>query len=383
MNEESRMTRAVMGDMSQLNVAVIEGDGVGPEMMAEALKVLEAVSRLWNHKLRLSKVSACGQAIDRCGDPLPEESLNCCKQAGAVLFGNSGLEKYKAYPLEKRPEYALLRLRKELGVTTNIRPVHIYPQLAALSPLKERQIGQGVDIVFVRDIVGGVLCSPKYRSTGAGGREAYEREYYNERIVLDTADIAFKLAAQRRGRLISLDKANVLESSRLWRKSVTQVASSYPRVQLDHCFIDTAAMRLIARPWEFDTVVTSNLFGDIIADEGAQITGTPRLFASAEISAGGGAIYTPNQLHEADESLIGTDQINPLGMIQAVALMLDMTFGLKEEAKALTKAVERVIGDGYSTVDLMCPGRVLVGTRQMGRLVIEKLEKEAIEGKER
>lgn len=362
--------------MSRLNIAVIAGDGVGPEMMEPAIKVLETVSCLGSHELELSVVPACGQTIDSCGDPLPETSLNRCRQAKAVLFGNSGLEKYKDYPLEKRPEYALLKLRRELGVTANIRPVHIYPELAALSPLKERQLERGVDIVFVRDIVGGVLCSQKYRSKGAGGLEAYEREYYNEKIVLDTARIAFRLAKQRGGKLVSLDKANVLESSRLWRDMMARTAADFPQVRLEHCFIDTAAMRLLDCPWEFDTVAASNLFGDIIADEGTQLTGTPRLFASAEISAAGPAVYTPNQLHEADESLVGRDQVNPIGMIQAAGLMLDMTFGLRTEAEVLTKAIKQVIAAGYSTGDLMCPGRILTGTRQMGQLVAEALKEE-------
>ena len=256
--------------MSEIKAAVIQGDGVGPEMIRPALELLKAVARLWDHELKLDIVPACGETIECCNDPLPEESLNRCKEAPAVLFGNSGLERYRKLPLDKRPEHALLSLRRELKVTTNIRPVAIYQELSSLSPLKERQLEKGVDIVFVRDIVGGVLCSPKFCSTGTEGREAYEREYYNEKIVLDTADIAFRLAQGRSGRLISLDKANVLESSRLWRKSVSQVGSRYPEVKLEHCFIDTAAMRLIAEPWEFDTVVTSNLFGDIIADAGAQ-----------------------------------------------------------------------------------------------------------------
>lgn len=366
--------------MSEIKAAVIQGDGVGPEMIRPALDLLKAVGRLWNHFVKLDIVPACGETIESCSDPLPEESLNRCKEAKAVLFGNSGLEKYRKLALDKRPEYALLRLRRELGVTTNIRPVSIYRELSSLSPLKERQLEKGVDIVFVRDIVGGVLCSPKFCSTGTGGREAYEREYYNEKIVLDTADIAFRLAGRRGKRLISLDKANVLESSRLWRTSISQVGSRYPQVKLEHCFIDTAAMRLIAMPWEFDTVVTSNLFGDIIADEGAQITGTPRLYASAEISSGGAAIYTPNQLHEADESLIGKDLVNPIGMIQAAALMLNLTFGLKDEAEALKAAVVRVLEKGYSTRDLMLPGRILVGTRQVGELIEEELEKIAVEG---
>ena len=360
--------------MSHLKIAVIEGDGVGPEMMAPALSLLREVGRIYGHQVDLTKVCDCGAAIERWGDPLPEESLKVCRQSQAVLFGNSGLERYKNLPLDQRPEYALLKLRRELGVTTNIRPVRIFPALSELSPLKQRQIERGLDMIFVRDIVGGVLCSKKVCSVGQWGPEAYEREYYNEKIVLDTAKIAFKIADGRRKKVVSLDKANVLESSRLWRKSVTQVGASYPEIQLSHCFIDTAAMKLIACPWKFDVVVTSNLFGDIIADEGAELTGAPRLYASAEISQDGAAIYTPNQLHEADESLIGKDKVNPIGMIQAAALMLRLTFGLKEEAAALEEAVSRVIDAGYGTEDLHLPGRKTVGTQKMGELVERELE---------
>lgn len=361
--------------MNEIKIAVIQGDGVGPEMLQPALDVLKEIGHLWNHSMELDIVPACGETIESCYDPLPADSLRRCREAGAVLFSNSGLEKYKRLPLDKRPEYALLKLRRELKATTNIRPIHIYKNLSQLSPLKQCRIEKGVDIVFVRDIAGGVLCSPKFCSMGAGGMEAYEREYYNEKIVLDTAELAFRLAQQRRGKLLSLDKANVLESSRLWRKSVAQVGNRYPRVKLENCFIDTAAMRLIAEPWVFDTVVTSNLFGDIIADEGAQITGTPRLYASAELSSGGSAIYTPNQLHEADESLIGRDRVNPIGMIMAAALMLRISFGLDQEAKTVEKAVENVLKAGYSTEDLMLPGRILVGTRQMGERIITEIKR--------
>ena len=360
--------------MSHLKIAVIEGDGVGPEMMAPALNLLQAVGRIYGHTVDLIKVCACGEAIERWGDPLPENSLKICRQSRAVLFGNSGLERYKNLPLDRRPEYALLKLRRELGVTTNIRPVRIFPSLSELSPLKRRQTERGLDMVFVRDIVGGVFCSSKVCSVGQWGLEAYEREYYNEKIVMDTAKIAFEIADSRRKKVASLDKANVLESSRLWRKSVTRAGAAYPEIQLSHCFIDTAAMQLIACPWEFDVVVTSNLFGDIIADEGAALTGVPRLYASAEISQKGAAIYTPNQLHEADESLIGKDRVNPIGMIQAAALMLRLTFELETEAAALEEAATRVIDAGYGTEDLYLPGRKTVGTAELGELIRKELE---------
>lgn len=358
----------------RLEVTVVRGDGVGPEKMAAAVEVLQAVCRMYGHELVLREVTAGGEAIERFYNPIPEESLAVCRQVRAVLFGNIGLAKYRNLPIEKRPEYALMRLRREMAVTTNIRPVRLYPQLKALSPLKEALLERGLDYVFVRDIAGGVLCSEKVQGNGVYGREAYEYEYYNEKIVMDTAHIAFRLAESRKKRLISLDKSNVLGSSRLWRRTIVQTGSRYPQVELSHCFVDTAAMRMIATPWDFDVIVTSNLFGDILSDEGTQLTGTPGLYPSAEIGRDGRGIYTPNQLHEPDESLIGTQTVNPIGMILAAALMLRLTFGLEREAQAVEDAVARVIAAGYSTADIRLPGRMKCGTREMGEHIVEYLQ---------
>lgn len=359
-----------------LDVAAIKGDGVGPEMMKPALEALNKVCSLYGHKLNVQEVMASGEAIDIFYNPMPEMSLSVCRKVSAVLFGNTGLSKYRHLPLEKRPEYALMCLRKELEVTTNIRPVCLYEPLAELSPLKERIISRGVDFVFVRDIAGGVLCSEKVTSTGLHGREAFEYEYYNEQMVKNTSKIAFDLAQKRRKTIVSLDKSNVLESSRLWRKTIQETGNRYPQISLSHCYIDAAAMKILESPWHFDVIVTSNLFGDIISDEGTQITGTSGLYASAEVAKDGRGIYTPNQLHHPDESIIGKQIVNPIGMIGAAALMLRFTFGLEKEACAIERAVEKVISDGYSTKDIWFAGRVLSSTTEIGEEIVKNIRED-------
>lgn len=358
----------------RIEAAVICGDGVGPEMMGPALSVLKTVCERYHHEWRLHLVCACSEALEQGKGPIPEESLRTCLSVPAVLFGNTGLKKYADQPLSQRPEGALMELRKALGVTTNIRPVRAYPELAEFSPLKKEVLGLGMDFVFVRDIEGGVLCSDKVSQEGKYGQEAYEYEYYNEKIVRDTAHIAMKLAESRRKKVANLDKSNVLASSRLWRQIVGQVAQEYPEIELSHYYIDNAAMRILESPQEFDVLVTSNLFGDIISDEGTQMTGTAYLYGSAEINRSGHAIYTPNQLHHPDESIIGKQVVNPIGMISAVALMFRFSFGLEREAQTIESAIEQVIRDGMATKDIWTPGRVLLGTEEIGTAVCEKVK---------
>lgn len=359
-----------------LNIAVINGDGVGPEMMGPTIEVLKVISKKFEHQLNLYPVIASGEAIDNFGNPLPDESLETCLKSSAVLFGNTGLSKYNYLPLEKRPEFALMKLRRELGVTTNIRPVCIYPVLSRLSPLKDHIIQKGLDIVFVRDIIGGVFCSDKIKQDGEFGKEAYELEYYNEKIVRDTAKIAFEIADKRRKKVTSLDKSNVLESSKLWRATVNEVKEDYPEIELNHSYIDSAAMKIIINPNDFDVIVTSNLFGDIIADEGTQISGTPYLYASAEISKNGKGIYTPNQLHHPDEEIIGKQIVNPIGMIAASALMLRHSFSLEKEAKVIENAIKKAISLGYRTNDIAMECEKWFTTNQMGEKIVDLIKEE-------
>lgn len=348
----------------EMNIAVIPGDGIGPEITTAAIIVLEAIAEKYGHVLNLQYVKACSQSVEESGEPLPKEALETCLQADAVLLGNTGLEKYKNLPLSKRPEYALLKLRKELKVTTNIRPVHVYPELKLLSPLNQNALSKGLDYLFVRDIAGGVLCSDQVKGEGENGPEAYE--YYNQKIVEETAGFAFELAKARKGKVVSLDKANVLGSSRLWRKTVTEIGKEYPEVELTHEYIDSAALKLIRMPWYYDVILTSNLFGDIISDEGTGLTGTAGLFGSAELAASGKGLYTPNQLHYPDESVIGQQKVSPVGMIMALALMLRCTFHLEQEAAAIEKAVEKVLEQKFITEDMYYKGAKKVKTQEFG-----------------
>ena len=350
----------------EMNIAVIPGDGIGPEITTAAIIVLEAIAEKYGHVLNLQYVKACSQSVEESGEPLPKEALETCLQADAVLLGNTGLEKYKNLPLSKRPEYALLKLRKELKVTTNIRPVHVYPELKLLSPLNQNALSKGLDYLFVRDIAGGVLCSDQVKGEGENGPEAYEYEYYNQKIVEDTARFAFELAKGRRNKVVSLDKANVLGSSRLWRKTVTEIGKEYPEMELSHEYIDSAALKLIRMPWYYDVILTSNLFGDIISDEGTGLTGTAGLFGSAELAASGKGLYTPNQLHYPDESVIGQQKVSPVGMIMALALMLRCTFHLEQEAAAIEKAVEKVLEQKFITEDMYYKGAKKVKTQEFG-----------------
>lgn len=358
----------------KIEIAVIRGDGVGPEMMDMAELILQEVCSRFNHELQVNTVLAAGEAIEACGNPLPEKSLELCKNVSAVLLGNTGLKKYSGVSLDKRPEYALMRLRRELNVTTNIRPVFLYPELMDCSPLKTGILEDGIDLVFIRDIVGGILCSDKITGDGAYGKEAYEFEYYNEKIVTDTVQIAFEAAQERTGKLWNLDKSNVLESSRLWRKTVNAVGKQYPEVHVSHEYIDTAAMKLMVHPGSYDVITTSNLFGDIISDEGTQMTGTPGLYGSAEVGKDRRGIYTPNQLHHPDETMIGKQEINPIGMIAAVALMLRYTFHLKKEAIAVEDAIKTVITAGYSTKDIWLPQRTILNTKEIGEQIKKALK---------
>lgn len=360
----------------EINIAVIPGEGIGPEITEATEQVLKRVCEIYGHVLNITHVKACSSSIEETGEPLPKESLKKCLQADAVLLGNTGLEKYKNEPLTKRPEYALLKLRKELGVTTNLRPVRLYPALMELSPLNKNTLSGGLDYLFVRDIAGGVLCSEQVKGKGVHGPEAYEYEYYNQKIVEDTARFAFELAKGRRNKVVSLDKANVLGSSRLWRKTVTEIGKEYPEVELSHEYIDSAALKLIRRPWEYDVIFTANLFGDIISDEGTGLTGTAGLFGSAELSVSGKGLYTPNQLHYPDESLIGKQKVSPVGMIMAAALMLRCSFGLEKEAKTVEEAVEKVLEAKISTEDMKYPGAKIVLTGEMADFCCQFLGKD-------
>lgn len=350
-------------------IAVINGDGIGKEIITEAVKVLDAVKVKYNHEFTYHEVLGGGEAVDKTGSPLPDETVEVCQRCKGTLIGNVGGSKWKNLPLELNPVRALLQLRKKIDATINLRPIRLDKELFALSPLKERVLGDGIDIIMVRDIMGGMICSKRLTDDGFYGREASDIEYYNESIVKNIAKMGFELAMKRRKKLASLDKANVLASSKLWRTVVTEVSKQYPEVKVEHYLVDNASMEVIKRPGDFDVIIASNIFGDILADEISQITGVADMLGSAEISNNGDGIYTPNQLHNPDESLIGNNCADPIGMISAAALMLRHSLGLNEEADAVETAVRKVISKGYATKDIYVEGKILVSTSEMGTLI--------------
>ncbi|RDY26004.1 3-isopropylmalate dehydrogenase [Romboutsia weinsteinii] len=359
----------------EYKIALIKGDGIGPEITKEAVKVLNTIGDIYGHKFEFNEVIGAGEAVDKCGDPLPEESLQACLESDSVMIGNLGGKKWDKNPLEKKPVKAIFKIREALNVSTNIRPITLRKGLEELSPLKSRIIEKGMDVIVVRDIAGGMLCAQKESGVGMFGREASDLEYYNEEIIRKSALRALNLAKERRQIVSSIDKSNVLASSMLWKEIVNETSKHYPDIKIKHHLVDNAAMEVILEPYKFDVIVTSNMFGDILADELSQITGTASMLPSAEVDCNGKGLYTPNQLHHPDESIIGLDRANPIGMITSAALMLRYSFGLVEEAEAIENAVDSVIECGYATEDIYTEGKILVGTEAMGNLIAKYLNK--------
>ena len=350
-------------------IALIKGDGIGPEISNETVKVLNTIEKLYNHKFKIEDVVGAGDAVDKFGEPLPSDSLKACIESDAVIVGNVGGSKWNSVELHKKPVRALLKIREALNVSTNLRPITLNKNLMEFSPLKESIISKGIDILVVRDLVGSVICGEKKYSTGESGREASDLEYYNEEIIKKSAKLAFNSAMKRRNKVSSIDKSNILSSSRLWKEVVTEESNSYPGVNLTHHLVDTAAMEVILNPDKFDVIVTSNMFGDILADELSQITGTACMLPSAEIDVNGRGLFTPNQLHHPDESIVGKDKANPIGLILSAALMLRYSFKLYEEAELIERAIDKVIDQGFRTEDIYSNDNNLVGTSIMGDLI--------------
>ncbi|MBC5995329.1 3-isopropylmalate dehydrogenase [Romboutsia ilealis] len=350
-------------------IALIKGDGIGPEISNETVKILNTIEKLYNHNFKIEEVIGAGDAVDKLGEPLPNESLKACVESDAVIVGNVGGSKWNTVELDKKPVRALLKIREVLNVSTNLRPITLNKDLMEFSPLKESIISKGIDILVVRDLVGSVICGEKKYSIGKNGREASDLEYYNEEIIKKSAKLAFSSAMKRRNKVSSIDKSNILSSSRLWKEVVNEESKYYPNVNLTHHLVDTAAMEVILNPDKFDVIVTSNMFGDILADELSQITGTACMLPSAEIDCNGKGLFTPNQLHHPDESIIGKDKANPIGLISSAALMLRYSFKLYEEANLIERAIYKVISQGFRTEDIYSDGNNLVGTSLMGDLI--------------
>lgn len=353
------------------HICILPGDGIGPEVTAQALRVLNAVGKKFGHEFTHKEALIGGAAIDATGDPLPAATLAACRAADAVLLGAVGGPKWENLPA-KRPESGLLAIRKELGLYANFRPAKLYPQLAASCPLRPELTASRLDIFIVRELTGDVYFGePAGREIRDGQRVAFNNMIYSESEVRRIADMAFKVAQGRKKRLCSVDKANVLEVSRLWREVVIETAKNYPDVELSHLYVDNAAMQLVINPAQFDVIVTGNLFGDILSDEASVITGSIGMLPSASL---GEAIALYEPIHGSAPDIAGQDIANPLATILSVAMLLRHSFGLTAEADAVENAVQQVLADGYRTGDIMGPGaKEKVGCAHMGELTAERI----------
>ena len=352
-------------------IAVIKGDGVGPEIMDEGIKILERIGEKFGHVFHIQEVLAGGCAIDAVGECLPQTTLDVCKSSDAVLLGAVGGSKWDHVRGEQRPEKALLRLRESLGLYANLRPAMIHRALSDACPIKREIIGDDLDILIVRELTGGIYFGERGYREGKYGMEAYDTDAYSEFEVKRIAKIAFEAAMNRSKRLTSVDKANVLESSRLWRSVMDEVAKDYPQVAVDHMYVDNAAMQLIRNPKHFDVLVTNNMFGDILSDEASQITGSIGMLPSASLGEGSFGMYEP--IHGSAPDIAGRNTANPIATILSVAMMLRYTLELPEEAREIESAVTSVLNAGYRTADIAVAGETITGTKEMGEQILNQI----------
>jgi 3-isopropylmalate dehydrogenase len=354
-----------------MKIAVLPGDGIGVEIVAEALKVLRHLGED-GLKLELENAPVGGAGYDAAGDPLPEATLKLAQGADAILFGAIGGPRYDALPRDKRPERGLLRLRKQLGLFANLRPATVFAELAEASSLKA-QIVAGLDVLIVRELTGDIYFGePRGIATLAGGeREGVNTMRYRESEIRRIAQVAFEAARKRSKRLCSVDKANVLETTELWRQVVTEMGSSYPDVELSHMYVDNCAMQLVRNPKQFDVIVTGNLFGDILSDEASMLTGSIGMLPSASLDANGKGLYEP--IHGSAPDIAGKGLANPLATILSAAMMLRHSLGREDAARRIEAAVRKVLGQGYRTADIHTPGTRRVGTEEMGDAVVAAL----------
>ena len=348
-------------------IAVIPGDGIGPEVTASAIDVLNAVGKKYGHTFNYESLLMGGCAIDDCGDPLPEITAKTALASDSVLLGAVGGYKWDTLPGNKRPEHALLAIRKILGLYANIRPAKLFAPLKDASPLKPEITEKGIDLVVVRELTGGIYFGERGTRTGKDGIESFDTECYSEMEVARIARIAFEYAMLRKKHVTSIDKANVLESSRLWRRVVHEVAKEYPAVTVIDMLVDNAAMQLIQNPSQFDVIVTSNLFGDILSDEASQLTGSIGLLASASLGEGTRGMYEP--IHGSAPDIAGQGIANPIATILSAAMMLSLSFGLAAEAKAVEDAVAKVLASGARTKDIAAGGAFIPGAEMTDRII--------------
>ncbi len=353
-------------------VCLLPGDGIGPEIVAEAVKVLQTVAGKYGHSFSFTEGLIGGAAIDAVGVPLPEATVAACKAADAVFLGAVGGPRWDTLDPAIRPERGLLGIRAALELFANLRPATLFPELAGACLLRPDTAALGLDLIVVRELTGGIYFGrPAGTEVRGGLRTGYNTMIYNEEEIRRIAHVAFAAARKRRRRVCSVDKANVLAVSRVWREVICEVAREYPDVELSHMYVDNAAMQLVRDPSQFDVLVTANLFGDILSDEAAAITGSIGMLPSASLGSGNPGLFEP--IHGSAPDIAGQGMANPLATILSAAMMLRLAFDMDAEAAAVESAVHAVLRDGYRTGDIMEPGMTLVGTAAMGDLVVERL----------
>ena len=360
----------------EYKIALIPGDGIGPEIVSEAKKVLDKVCEKYHHTFTYSEVLLGGASIDVHGVPLTDEAIATAKASDAVLMGSIGGDAktspwYKLEP-SKRPEAGLLAIRKALNLFANLRPAYLYKELEEACPIKKEVIGEnGFDMIIVRELTGGLYFGERKTIEENGVKKAIDTLSYNENEIRRIAIKAFDIAMKRRKKVTSVDKANVLESSRLWRKTVAEVAKNYPEVELENFYVDNTAMQLVYNPKQFDVIVTSNIFGDILSDEASMITGSLGMLPSASLAEGNFGMYEP--VHGSAPDIAGTGKANPMATILSAAMMLKYTFGLSDEADAIESAVKKTLAAGYRTPDIMSEGKTPATTEQIGSLIAQNI----------
>ncbi len=358
-----------------LNITCIPGDGIGPEIVAQAKKVLEKVAVKYGHEMKFKDILMGGASIDACGEPLTDEAIADAKAADAVLMGsiggNTSTSPWYKLPPEKRPEAGLLKIRKALNLFANLRPAYLYQELAAACPLKEEISRAGFDMLIMRELTGGLYFGERKTVEENGELKAIDTLTYSESEIRRIAIKGFEIARKRRKKVTSVDKANVLDSSRLWRKVVNEVAADYPDVMVEHMLVDNCAMQLVKDPAQFDVILTENMFGDILSDEASMVTGSIGMLSSASLNDSKFGLYEPS--HGSAPDIAGQNIANPIATILSAAMMLRYSFDLDKEADAIEGAVRQVLKDGYRTVDIYSEGMKKVSCSEMGDLLCERI----------
>ena len=354
-------------------IAVIKGDGIGPEIVKEAIRVLDRIAEEFGHTFVYHEALAGGAAIDACGECLPQRTVDICMASDSVLLGAVGGPKWDDLPGSQRPEKALLEIRSKMGLYANLRPAILFRQLADASPLKPALVQKGIDFIVVRELTGGIYFGEHQTWQKGDECAASDLMLYTQREIERIARVAFDTAMKRKKHVTSVDKANVLDTSRLWRKTVEEIAKEYPEVALDHMYVDNAAMQLCKNPAQFAVILTENMFGDILSDEASMITGTIGTIGSSSLGEGTCGMYEP--IHGSAPDIAGQNKANPIGTILSAAMMLKYSFGMEKESACVEAAVNTVLDGGYRTLDMMSEGKMLVSCSEMGTKIAAAIHK--------